>query len=685
MVALSIPRCPCLVAFLVLATAPFRPAAGEAEDLPLRRVVLFTAGVGFFERGGEVVDTASVELTFDTSEINDLLKSMVVQDLGGGIVSRVTCGSPDPLSGTLDAFAVNLADNPTLADLLSQLRGTRVRLKTPEAVEGTVVGVEVRTALAGETLRETEWVVLLTDEGLQGFDLAKLVAVKVLDPQIDQQMQQALAEVAKSRQEDKRRVNIEFRGEGRRPVTIGYIREFPVWKTSYRLVLSDDKPPFLQGWAIVENTTDEDWDNVRLTLISGRPVSFVMELDEPLYVDRPHVMPELYGSVAPRVHDRGRQAAAERAAEAGAGMGGMGGMGGSFGGRHGGMGGFGGMGGYFGGDDKGLGNDAPDLQKGVVPDVATEEVGELFRYEIQLPVALARNQSAMFPIVNQGVTGEKLSIYNMHTHVKHPMHGLKLTNTTELHLMQGPITVFEDGAYAGDARIRDLAPGATRLVSYALDLDVQVAARVKETEPTVSRVRIDHGIVTSARSVVRSTCYSVDCEAAREAKLIIEHPIDKAFQLQSKQQLEETTEDVYRFGITTLPGKTVECTVSEEQTTEEHNPLATLDEATIQLYLANDRVADTVKDAFRRLLSRRRDQAANAAAIASKREAISDIETMQSRIRENMRALDKTSELYQKYVRTLTEQETQLAELTRELQGLQQTKQRLESDSDPFQ
>ena len=584
MVAPVIPRCPCLVVLLVVAAGFCDAAAIQAEDLPLRRVVLFTAGVGFFERGGEVQDTSSVELVFDTSEINDLLKSLVVQDLGGGVVSRVTYGSPDPLSRALSAFSVDLSDNPTLADLLSQLRGTRVRVKAPDVIEGIIVGLEVRTDRTNETLRETQWLNLLTEEGLQSLEMSSLLSVKVLDEQLDQQLHQALAEIAKSRQEDKRPVSIEFRGEGRRRVTVGYIREFPVWKTSYRLVLADDKPPFLQGWAIVENTTDEDWQDVQLTLVSGRPVSFVMELDEPLYVARPHVMPELYGSVAPRVHDRGRTASpdAQAVGELGGARGRVAGMGGTFGGggAYGMGGGFGGMGGMGGGRDAATktAEEPLDLEKGVAPDVSAEEVGELFRYEIQLPVALPRNRSAMFPIVNQPVAGEKISIYNSRTHARHPMHGLKLTNTTDLHLMQGPITIFDGGAYAGDGRIRDLAPGAARLVSYALDLDLQVTARLPTSPQTLAGVSIKNGLVVSTHHVVRTTRYAVDSEASRDEKLVIEHPIDAAFHLLSKATLEETTTDMYRFAVTAQPETTTECTVEEEQTVEQQVPFATVDD-----------------------------------------------------------------------------------------------------------
>ena len=352
------------------------------------------------------------------------------------------------------------------------------------------------------------------------------------------------------------------------------------------------------------------------------------------------------------------------------------GMGGGFGGFGGGMGGMGGMAGDQTLEDTITSTAAEplDLEKGVAPDVSTEEVGELFRYEIQLPVALARNQSAMFPIVNQEVGGEKISIYNARTHAKHPMHGLKLTNTTDLHLMQGPITIFDGGAYAGDGRIRDLAPGAARFVSYALNLDLQVTTQATTKPQTLAGVSIKVGTVVSTHHVVRTTRYAADSEASRDEKLIIEHPIDAAFPLLSKESLEETTADMYRFAVTAQPATTVEYTVQEEQTTEQQVPLATIDDGLVQQYLASDQVSETVKEVFRQLLSRKREQAANAATITSKREAIRNIESRQTRIRENMQALDKTSELYQQYVRTLTEQEVQLSELTRELQELEATK-----------
>ncbi|MHB8956401.1 MAG: hypothetical protein ACYC4U_25740, partial [Pirellulaceae bacterium] len=227
---------------------------------------------------------------------------------------------------------------------------------------------------------------------------------------------------------------------------------------------------------------------------------------------------------------------------------------------------------------------------------------------------------------------------------------MQLTNDTDLHLMQGPITIFDGGAYAGDGRIRDLAPGASRLISYALDLDLQVSVQASDTAPVLAGVAIAQGTVVSKHSVMRTTTYTVDSEASSAGGLIVEHPINKSYQLLSREALQETAEDVYRFKMTARPGESAALVVQESQTSEGRTPLATIDESHAQQYLASDKVSEKVKDIFRQLLSKRRELTEIAAAILRNRDIVGDITSMQSRIRENMRALDRTSDLYQQYV-----------------------------------
>ena len=299
-------RSMCLAVLFALAL----PLAARAEGpkkttLPLKKVVLFSSGVGFFELSGKVQDDAAVEMKFNVDDINDLLKSMVVQDLDGGQVSTVTYGSKDPITKTLKSFSIDLTTNPTLADLLRQVRGERVVVEAPDKISGVILGVETRKKKIGENeIIETDVLNLLTDQGLRAVPLESISLIKLANEKLDAELRKALAVLASAHATDKKSVEVSFLGKGTRRVWIGYIRETPVWKTTYRLVLSDDAKPLLQGWAIVENTSEEDWNNVQLKLVSGRPISFTMDLYQPLYIPRPEEKLELFASLRPQSYDQ---------------------------------------------------------------------------------------------------------------------------------------------------------------------------------------------------------------------------------------------------------------------------------------------------------------------------------------------------------------------------------------------
>jgi hypothetical protein len=284
------------------------PAA--AADFPLSKVVLFTSGVGYFQREGEVTGNTEIDLFFKTAAINDLLKSLVVQDLDGGLVTGVTYSSRDPLTRTLQSFAVDLTGNPSLAGILAQIRGEKVELFTSRPLTGTILGIEARAS--GEHTSDT-YLNLLTPEGMQSIDLGGVQKLRFLNPRLQEELDQALALLAESRSAEKKRVTLAFSGTGTRRVRVGYLMEAPLWKTSYRLVLGEENEHYLQGWAIVENTGDEDWRNVSLSLVSGRPISFTMDLYRPLYVPRPHIEPELHASTAPQRYEEDLDPAASRA------------------------------------------------------------------------------------------------------------------------------------------------------------------------------------------------------------------------------------------------------------------------------------------------------------------------------------------------------------------------------------
>jgi hypothetical protein len=649
----------------------------EGQSVPLKTVFIFNSGVGYFEHEGEVDGNATIELKFSVDDINDLLKSMVLQDLGGGKIAAVTYGSRDPITKTLGTFAIDLTNNPPLGDILIQARGQEVEVSAPDVIRGTILGVEIREKHVKDEVVQEEFLNLLTPEGLQSLPLTSIGRIKLLDEKLNAEFQQALAVLAGAKNVDKKTVTLDFAGAGKRPVRVGYIQETPVWKTSYRLVLDEKGKPFLQGWAIVENTSEEDWKNVKLTLVSGRPISYRMDLYEPLYAQRPLEQLELYASLRPQSYDQ------NLAANDAGGMMGGGMMGG---GMIRGMGGAAAPGlsvGKQSSSERAMPAAAPapalsaDSQphpfQAIDMSVAAAQgtdVGELFQYVIDLPVTLARQKSAMLPIVNESVEGEKVSIYNPSVQAKHPLNGLRLVNSTPLHLMQGPITVFDSGTYAGDAKIDDLAPGAERLLSYALDLSTEIALEpIAHPEQLVS-VKINKGTLLVQRKYVRENKYTVKNSDDKGKKILIEQPLNGDWKLVTPKEPSEKTRDRYRFAVDVQPGESAKLEVTEELLAQETLLLTNLDDSTIEYYISQKQVSEEAKQALQDVIKRKQALAELVRSREQLNQKISSIDQEQQRIRQNMGQLDRNSELYRRYVQKFGEQESQIEKMRTEIETL---------------
>lgn len=678
-----------LIAFLAAAAVcPLRAEEQSGVNLPLKRVVLFSSGVGFFERYGQVSGDARVEMKFKVEEINDLLKSMVVQDFDGGQVSTVTYASKDPITKTLKSFSIDLTTNPTLAQLLQQVRGEQVVVEAPEEINGLILGVETRKKkIAENEIIEFEVLNLLTETGLRAVSMETVSRIKLANPQLDQELRKALAVLASAHATEKKQVELLFLGKGTRRVRVGYIQQTPVWKTTYRLVLTEGKP-WLQGWAIVENTTEEDWADVNLMLVSGRPISFTMDLYQPLYIPRPTVELELYASLRPQVYeqDLARREAefaekAKLAAPAPAAP----------------------ARGFAAGGLLAQRARAPaeekdaevmkeeagvpagwDKPQGVRSLAEAGNVGNLFRYSIAAPVSLPRQQSAMLPIVNAEVQGEKVSIYNPNVQPKHPLYGLKFTNTTDLHLMQGPITVFDGGTYAGDAKIEGLPPGSQRLISYGLDLETEVAPLSKSAPEQLLSVRLLKGTMIASRKFVRSTEYTIK-NSGKEAKtVLVEYPLDADWTLVVPKEPSERTRDLYRFAVTAKPGEPAKLVVEEQRIDRQHLALTNLDDNTIGFFVSAKVVSEKVKAALAELVKRRHEIQQLAVNRQQLEQRLAQIGEDQARIRQNMAQLDRASEVYKNYVKKFSEQETEIEKLREQISALREQENKLRKALDEF-
>jgi hypothetical protein len=798
------------------------PAADASPSLPLSQVVLFSSGVGYFQREGEVEGNARVDLQFPVGDVNDLLKSLVLQDLGNGKIGPIAYDGQEPVDKSLRSFSLDLTGNPTFGQILNQARGEKVEItmqqtatSQPSSLAGVIMGIESQIQPNGPAAAiEVRSLNLLCAEGMRSVNLREVQRVRFLNPRLEGELRKALEVLATSRDELKKEVSLNFKGEGKRKVRVGYVVENPIWKTSYRLSVDSvpgaDKAKSkvqLQGWAAVENVTDEDWNDVRVVLLSGRPISFEMDMYPPLFVPRPTVEPETYASLRPPSYDGalnrskieemraangnpgagnpGNESPLNAFGNSGAlggmtgnvgfqGAGGLGGGGlgafgvGGFGGALGiggigglpsGVGGGGALGGQlgFGGQmNRGFnrsqrgGNLAPmpggvsdaseetkddtprnggrnrltyeqfqarrrqqgqairdeakaagekttsiDPHGKLASEASSSDLGGHVRYVIEDRISLPRQKSALLPLLDKQIEATRVCIFsestqggvigrlnspmqpsvdgptelpsstwmerfsnclkgsgcflyanqeslksdppvplfsddsprikiqampgaslaNVMTEVlgqqgltylmkddrieilkkvhansfdrplrpsevvgigvgvssspgseaNYPLLGLRVKNTTGQPLTPGPVTVYEDGVYAGDASLPTLQPSEERLVAYAIDLATEVKTEVRQSSgPAMTLSLVGEQLIV--RHTVRETRkYIARNRSTHDRQLIIEHPIRVGWDLAKGVKPTERTRDAYRFEVKLPAGKDIEFEVAEEQ------------------------------------------------------------------------------------------------------------------------
>jgi hypothetical protein len=592
---------------------------GRVKDvLPIKQVVLFNSGVGYFQREGEVDGDTRVQLSFPVGDINDLLKSLVLQDPKGRI-GTVNYDSSDPIDKILRSFALDLTTNPTFGQILNQARGEKIEISRSEKkdgtvtkLQGTIIGLEVHHKPVGkDQVVDVEILNLNTATGLQAISMDQVVSVRFENKNLESEFQRALNVLATSHDTQKKTVSVGFNGEGKRNVKVGYVVERPIWKTTYRLRIDNNGKVFLQGWALVENTSDDDWNDVRMVLVSGKPISFRMNLYDPIYIPRPFVEPEMFASLRPPVY------AGSMSPEEGKKLADMMGIPMDQAGRPlPSQGPGGGFAPQFGAQllakapmnqfqEQNLSQLARNMQeraqgqnkltydelqrrqkdsqvkfdqakkaggaiaglnfKEGVQSVATaDEIGDYFQYTIDQKISLPRQKSAMLPILDQTIEGQKISIYNESTHAKYPLLGLKLTNTSGQPLTQGPITVYDGEVFGGDTRILDLQPKETRLLSYALDQGTEIKTETKQAPSPDLIFRIGSDSL-SARYYLRQTkTYTIKNRSTHDRTVILEHPIRGEWKLTDPKKVIEQTRDLYRFQVSVPADKVVSYEVIED-------------------------------------------------------------------------------------------------------------------------
>ena len=600
-----------IFAFLILSMLiPNLFAQGIQEDraaenpLALKRVVILTSGLAYYEHSGTIIGSVNIPLIFKYNTISDVLKTLVVND---------------PSSA-----------NPVVT---YQLEGS---------------------------FTETSQIAINTSSGIRLFDINDIRSIKFSDPELEREVRNALDSLDETAGSTSRRLTLNLPGNNQRTVSISYVVPSPVWKVSYRLDLGQQRPLF-QGWAIVDNDSDTDWDNVSLSLVAGRPVSFIQNLYPPYFVARPVLPLSIAGAAEAEAHDRGYVSR------------------------------------FFSGDVsedsaalsstrsstrwEGTGynpegpaaaeapmppayRDLTNLYGGTVQTAQGADAGGQFEFTIRTPVTLNRRMSAMFPLVESNIEARKILFYGGRG--RYPRLGAELTNNSGMKLPAGPITVYDGGIYAGDALIEFWNENEKRIISYGEDLTVSAAMNSTNTT-TVSTVTISGGVMTINRTMSFNTSYTFINSDSSAKNIVIEKDKIANTTLASPNAAEQTA-TAYRFNLSLPANRETVFSVVEQRPMSERITLLSQRPEALLSYSTNQEIPQRVRASLQRAVELRQ-------AVDTANSNIRNIEAdrnrqiaEQDRIRRNLEAVGSQTTQGQTYLNRLTALDAEIDELTRNLE-----------------
>jgi hypothetical protein len=675
-------------------------ATQVVKDLPVRKVVLYKNGVGYFEHAGSVTGNQRVAIDFTSPQLNDVLQSLTVLDEGGGRVSGVNYNSTTPLAEQLKSLSLGMTDDPTSSELFQALRGQRVEVTGAVGgpITGRLLSIESRTEKMGgddaaTTIEKIYLSVIASSGAARVIELTPALSVRPLDANLQGQLDRYLELLATTHANGLRHLTLDALGQGQRELRVSYISEVPVWKSTYRIVFprTPNGSATMQGWAVVDNTVGADWENVQLSLVAGAPQSFIQPLSQPIYTRRQEIPIAVDAQLTPQTHEAAEMKQDERASQsemmnnqlaaperiprnimmakqkAAAPLG----MGSGYGGNV-----AGGL--YSNGANTVTVSDAPPMlgvdrvsdayKEG---DVSTNAFDDFFEYALTAPVTIHKNESAMVPILQQALPAEHVTLWSEKEPT--PLRAVWLENKSKLTLDSGSFSIFESGEFAGEGLLDPIHPGEKRLLSYAADQAVRVNVTDRDGKRTLHHVKITNGVIIETHMDVTSVTYSATNHGEADRMVLLEHPRrNNGWTLDEGLKADETASDLYRFKLPVAAHSTEKLEVREQGPEKTQVWLNSNQNQSVYLLDLVKRVPDAL-DKLKPLIDAQAALADLDRRIKESKEAEKAASADEARDRENLTAL-KGNDAAKRFVDELNKAEDLLQATSKQTADLEEQK-----------
>jgi hypothetical protein len=679
--------------------APPQAPPQVVKDLPVRKVVLYKNGVGYFEHAGSVTGNQRVTIDFTSPQLNDVLQSLTVLDEGGGRIAGVNYNSTTPLAEQLKTLSLGMTDDPTSTELFQALRGQRVEVTGGPGgtITGRLLSIESRTEKVGEadtTIEKYYLSLIATSGAVRVIELTPTLSVRPLDANLQGQLDRYLELLSTTHSTGLRHLTLDALGVGQRQLQVSYISEVPVWKSTYRIVFprTPNGNATMQGWAVVDNTVGADWDDVQLSLVAGAPQSFIQPLSQPIYTKRVEIPIATEAQLTPQTHEAAdipphvpapgatmyeqkeamneqlmaphavpRMAAKMNATP----LHGVAGYGIGIGSGSG-----AGSGGNIGGGVMRVGgvNRASDAFQ--QDDVSTNAFDDFFEYALTQPVTIHKNESAMVPILQQELPAEHVTLWSAKEPT--PMRAVWLENKSKLTLDSGSFSIFESGEFAGEGLFDPIHPGEKRLLSYAADQAVKVRRAAPAYTTTLRHIAMHQGVLVQQTSQVTESAYTVTNAADEAREVLIEHARIPGAVLDSEPKPAETTATAYRFRMTVTPHESAELHVRERALLSETVRIDPSEDRSAFL-IAISKPIPSVEEKLKPLIDAETALSGLNAKIEENKAKETELTGDEARDRENLTAL-KGNDAAKRFVEELNRAEDQLQAARKQATDLEQQK-----------
>ncbi len=650
------PRLLPLAATLAIGTAA---CGASSSHLAVDRVVLYQSGVAYLERQGTVVGDELV-LQVRPDQINDILGSLVVVDSRGG---TATVSLPIDQADVRHQVDVPAAAENGLDGILRAFRGADVTIRTSSRhVRGRIAGVEDIEGVAHVSIvtRGDEIVPVAIDD-IDRVEMQSESLAIALERSLDRSLSEGDWKPID--------VTIRFADGGRHDVAVAWVVEMPIWKPAYRAVV-DDGGLLLQGWAVVDNVSGEDWTGVDLSLTAGTPLSFRYDLHSPVYVDRPDLTsygrpsmvdlrpPTPMDAVATRSSADGGSAAPAPMAEMAARQQGQRWDADS-------------AGDYY-ADEGDIFSGSPG-GSAVASSAEIVDLAGLFRFDLSDPVTLPDQSSTLVTLVNEHVPGDDVIVFQPSGGAsdRYPYRSIRIDNDTPFPVQRAPIAIYRRGTFVGEGITPDIAPGETATIPFAIESRVTVDSRSSSTSGEARLVRIIDGRITIESQTVSATTWTVRSALPEEERVLVRIPRYPNYTLDAGTDTVEEHDGFYLVPIDVGPRATVEQTVTQRSPVRTQidlfDPRAKI---VLDAWLDNADGRPDVAAALRPVLDGLDDLAAAEQRLNELRTMRGEIEQRTRELRANIAALgdaERSAELRQTLVDRLAEQDDLLADTAAEI------------------